>query len=306
VRLAAATAGLAAAAAACATAAAPGQACRAAFLDRVDAGEVRSVNGLAVAPDFAAYIVTDWVPGEEGSRARLMARACRDGVWSEPEPVFPGAAHSDYQPTLSADGARLYFTSTRPLEPGGEPARQNVWTATRSAAGGWAPAPVRHLASEAWDGHAVELAPGALVFASDRPGGAGLVDLYAASPTDAAAGVTPLAALNTRASDNDMAFDRASGVLVFARYDADSGDIDLYGAARAPGGWSEAVALDALNSGEWDFSPAFTPDGETFLFKRGEGPFRRIDAGAVIDAVRARVLVRAGSTDIEMDQGTTT
>jgi hypothetical protein len=42
------------------------------------------------------------------------------------------------------------------------------------------------------------------------------------------------------------------------------------------------------------------------LFKRGEGPFRRISAGPVIDAVRARVLVRAGATDTAADQGTIT
>ncbi len=278
--------------------------CRKSFLEKIDSGDVRSINGLAIAPEYSAYFTADWASGEEGRRAQIYLSRCVDGIWSDPR-VIMASPYSDYQPTLSPDGRRLYFTSTRPLYGGAEGVRQNVWMAVERY-GAWRASPIADLASSAWDGHAIEIGADRMMFASDRPGGAGMVDLYETYETNGARTLEAVASLNSAASDNDMAFFDAENVLVFARYDPQSEDIDLFASAQIDREWSAPVALRMINTSEWEASPAFSPDGADFFFKRGDGPFIRTTVDVVVDAARSSVLVRDSdepSRSLEAGQG---
>ncbi len=255
--------------------------CRDAFFALVDDGRVESVNGLAVASDYSAFYVTAWAPGEEGQRARLEAWRCRSGDWRADGPVFENTQYSDYQPVLSQDGNRLYFTSTRPLSGSGAAVRQNPWIAERNADGHWSLRPLVSLASEWWDGHTVEIGERHVLFASERPGGAGMVDLYEARLDGAE--VHNAVALNSAASDNDMTYDMHIGVLVFARYEAESGDINLFVSRRLAEEWVQPIPITELNTAEWESSPMIAPGGRQLLFKRGDGPIRR---APLIDIIR--------------------
>ncbi len=256
--------------------------CRDAFFSLVDDGHVESVNGLAIAPDYSSYYVTAWATGEGGRRARLDRWSCRSGDWAPAGSVFETSEYSDYQPVLSSDGARLYFTSTRPLAGSGPAVRQNPWMAERDSNGRWSPRPLIALASNTWDGHAVELDDGLLMFASERPGGAGMVDLY--ETTRDGADLRNVAELNSASSDNDMTYDPSTGVLVFARFESTSGDIDLFASRLGGNEWSPPVPLSELNTSIWESSPVIAPGGDQLLFKRGDGPLRRV---SLANAIRA-------------------
>ncbi len=246
--------------------------CKAAFLKLVTIGEINSVNGLAIAPDYAAIYYTSWYDKNAG----ITVRDCQAGIWSTPSRWNPTDIYQDYQPTLSADGERLYFTSTRPIE-GDAPVRQNVWSAHRN--GNWTRlTPILALVSPEWDGHAVEVAADVLLFASGRAGETRMVDIFSVDMAVAQPRIIAVDTLNTAISDNDLAYDAVSRRLVFSRYDPETSNIDLFISEQTDSGWREPVALHSLNSEEWEMSPAFTPDGEYFLYKRGDGPFRMIAA----------------------------
>lgn len=260
--------------------------CRDAFIELVAAGNVVSIDGLAIEPGWSGYWRTAWVPGQEGERARLERAECADGVWEAPAASFPGARFSDYHPSVSPDGSRLYFTSTRPPSGAGPAVRQNGWFASlplagrgespAGRAGHGAPQPLPGTFFRAWDGHPIELPDGSLLFASDRPGGRGRVDFYRLEGVDDGMPVV-VPELSSSSSDNDPAFEPGAGLLVFARHDDRSGDIDLWITRRGADGWELPAPIAAVNTREWEASPAFTPEGDLLLFRRGDGPFLAVD-----------------------------
>lgn len=249
----------------------PGEnvAIKAALLDALGAGQFESVNGLAISPDYSRVYSTRWVEGEDGRRARLVVQERNGDDFQSAEPLFPAHSYSDYQPVLGGEDL-LFFTSTRPIDGSGEAARQNVWFAVRQADGSWGDErPIRDLVSPAWDGHAVVTSPGEIIFASDRPGGKGGVDIYSARFDDLSIkGPTNVGVLNSPDSDSDMSFHASSGTLVFSRYSEADDDIDIFASTLNDGKWTAPVALDAVNTEHWELSPVITPDGCQLLFKR--------------------------------------
>jgi hypothetical protein len=214
--------------------------CEAAFYEAVDAGSVVSVNGLAIEADFSAFFVTELLDGH----ARIVTRQCMGDDFAIAVPVFPPNEFQDYQPTLSLDGERLCFTSTRPIT-GNIAVRQNVWCATRASQ--WQDAaPITALISPFWDGHAIEVEPLTLLYASERANDGQMVDIF--------------------------------------RYDPATKDIDIYLSFRTERGWSTPVKPPSLASPDWDMSPAFTPDGKYLLYKLGHEPFRRVLGSEIISS----------------------
>ena len=258
----------------------PADSCVAAFHEALAEGRIDSVNGLAIEQGFAGFFYTTFDDG----RARIVHRRCDGGRLGDARPVFSANGYSDYQPTLSLDGERLYFTSTRPIE-GDEAARQNVWSASKAK--DWQDAAaVPALVSPYWDGHAIDIGRQTILFASERPDDGQMVDIYEFDLAGEGAGPVRVSSLNSGITDNDMAFDRHSKALVFSRYDPETEDIDLYVSFLTADGWLPPVRLAQWSTPDWDMSPAFTPDGEYLLYKTGNDPFRAVPMSEVIASVR--------------------
>ncbi len=250
--------------------------CESAFVALARSGEMSSVNGLAVSPNYRSFVITEMSNGT----AILAVRHCVNGEWAESQPLYAASNFHDYQPTFSQDGERLYFTSTRPIS-GEEPARQNVWVASQEM-DYQNPEIIKELISPGWDGHAVELQPGSLLFATERNGEDRLIDIFHAKLDAGDVQLSPVPALNSTMSDNDMAFNYQLNILVFSRYDPATEDINLYYSKFANNTWLQAEQITGLSTEEWELSPAFTPDGEYFLFIRG-GVFQIIPMSELSD-----------------------
>lgn len=204
-------------------------------------------------------------PGGAGGWDLWQARL-QDGRWQDPQPLPVNSAANDFDPMFSADGRWLYFFSNRDGGFGGDDlyrvalredgfgAVENLGPGVNGPGDEWAPAPNA-------DGTR-------LLFASDRPGGAGGHDLWVAR-WDGSAFVDPqpLPGVNTARDEFDAAWLEGGASVVFARSeDAQSKPVRLWlaacdgrrYAAAAPlplsfnteGGWTLGPVVDAHAPGE--------------------------------------------------------
>ncbi len=66
----------------------------------------------------------------------IVIKRDEDGIWGEPEVASFSGRYSDYEPSMSPDGKRIYFVSNRPLEQTGEPKRDtDIWYVERTESG---------------------------------------------------------------------------------------------------------------------------------------------------------------------------
>jgi dipeptidyl aminopeptidase/acylaminoacyl peptidase len=200
-----------------------------------------------------------------------------------PEPVSFSREFTDYQPVLSPDGTRLFFTSTRPIPGTGVEARQNIWYVERVADDWGPPRIVENLATPGWDGYAVATRTGRLYFVSERDGGSGAVDIWSADPDPSGRYGDPVnvLALNSPDSDSDIFVDPDEHFMVFHRSIEATGDIQFWIAFRPASQWLPPRPLDEVNGPGWELSPTVSPDGRYFFFNR-DSVIHQVDFCALI------------------------
>jgi TolB protein len=210
---------------------------------------------LTLSPDGATAL---WFsrdrPGGAGGYDIWMSRRSVDGAWGPATPVPFNSPGRDFDPAFSPDGRAIYFCSDRPGGLGGD----DLYRVAVTADGFGQP---EHL-GPAVNSSAAEYAPmlspdGArLLFSSNRPGGAGRQDLYAARRDgDGFHPAEPLpGAVNTAADEFDATYLADGESLVFARApDLRTDRVDLYFAARAAAGYDRGLPLPpGVNSADGD------------------------------------------------------
>lgn len=226
-------------------------------------------SGGAIDPvDGSLYFVrTDRPWGERGCGTILRSEPV-GGQWAEPEPVFGGdACYSD--PFISADGARLYLTSTAHTDPARTD--DDIWVARRSGAGWQRPEPLAGVNSPHDESSPVEVADGSVYFSSTRPGGLGQGDVWRAERTSTGlATPVPLGRpINSPRGEWNLLVAADESWIIFeasGRPEGLSPSGDLYVSWRIGEGWSEPAALPAVNTTGSDLMPRLSPDGVTLLF----------------------------------------
>lgn len=206
------------------------------------------------------------------------ARTVRYAVWDAPEALHAGgeAAARETRPALSPDGRWLVF------EVGERGLNCELWIAELVDGVLRDPRPLGGVESP-YD----ECAPaflrspsGAaeLYFASDRPGGAGGLDLWRAPFTDGSASAPERlsGAVQSSADDTDPApfagtttTDGGNG-LVFAS-NRGGASFELFEAWPDDSGAWSAARIDALASDAHEREPSFTADGRTLFFASDRG-----------------------------------
>ncbi len=215
-----------------------------------------------------------------------------DDGWDRPRVAPFSGLTSDAYPAFSVDGTRLYFASDRP---GGsrDPHRRDfdLWVVERSPDGTWGTP--RHLphASSGFE----ELRPWpserGLYFTSDRPGGAGGMDLWRVDLRPEAEPL-PLDSINTPGTEVDPWVDARETRLLFASSrPGGAGGLDLYASQRRDdGSWDEPVGVDGANSPAHEDTPSLFADRLFFASRRGfadAAPERRLDAASIRRALGA-------------------
>jgi hypothetical protein len=133
--------------------------------------------------------------------------------------------------------------------------------------------------------HASITADGSVFFASYRPEGPGRADIYLAPWRDGGFGAAELLGpiVNDSLGQTDLFVspDGTRMILVVTDRPGGLGGDDLYLLAREATGWSTPVHLPApINSEEYEYGPALSPDGRWLYFtshRGGTGDIYRVE-----------------------------
>jgi hypothetical protein len=238
-----------------------------------------------------------WAVVFENETGVLMGMR-RDGdAWAELKPLpFSEARFRDICPTLSADGTKLYFTSSRPVRKGGNPDGFNMWVVDRTASGWSEPRPLAPEIGSNKDARPVFSGDGTMYFGSGREGTVDGTNIFRSrridgkfeTPQRLDAGFNTSNAMPAYISPDER-------VLLFESFRPGGlGGSDFWRSLRrSDGTWGPAANLgDPVNSKANDWFGGFSPDGKYFFFvsdRDGNNDVYWIDA-RVIDVVRTRSL----------------
>lgn len=203
--------------------------------------------------------------------ATILESHLVDGEWSQPTVAPFSGAFPDIDPWISPDGASIYFSSIRPVD-GVERDDAELFRVDRDGDGWTAPVHLAALGSSGDELGASVSDAGRIVFASDRPGGSGGWDLYAADTDgDASGDPAPLDALNSAVWEFNPAISADGTQLVFTSISRSGGSGlgDLF-LAEHDGEWTEVGPL-SVNTAADEYHSSWSADGETLYFVRRSG-----------------------------------
>ena len=202
---------------------------------------------------------------------RILHSRCEAGSWSAPNPVSFGLPLPviEADPHVTRDGKRLYFVSSRQA-----PEREDfdIWYVDKMASGEWG---VPQRLPEPVNSPGAELLPrtsrdGILYFGSDRPGGFGQGDIYAATErTDGSWNVVNVGPpVSTAANDYEAEIAADGHMLILV---SDRGDIShLYRFTKRDGDWREIGRIPA-DDDIFQVGPILSPAGDRLLFAQAAG-----------------------------------
>jgi hypothetical protein len=210
-------------------------------------------------------------------RGPVLVSRLQDDGWTMPRPAAFNTEHGEGEPIFSPDGERLYFLSMRPLAPGAEPGKENIWYARREGEGWSTPRPVDAVVNDYQHHWLVSISTsGTLYFASVHEGGYGGHDIYRSPRVNGVhrppenLGVT----INTAGSDHTPFIAPDESYIIFSStgHGTDDGMFHFFISYRGPEGkWLSPIALDDITTPvDNPLCPIVTSDGH-FLFFIGAG-----------------------------------
>jgi hypothetical protein len=217
-----------------------------------------------------------------------------EGAW-QPSMVAPFSGEfSDTEPSLSPDGLRLFFSSNRPMQAGGEPADYNIWIVERTDRGWttpWAlPEPLNGPGHQ-W--RASQSRSGTLYYSSQGLWRFSMKGDSVQLPVKLFDPQKPGSLLGGHAF---VAPDESYLLTAWVDGPGGKGGWDIYVSFRdRQGNWGPSINLgDAVNTDAGEDFPTVSPRGRDLYFFRfrqdggGEsGDIYRIDA-SVIDALKPK------------------
>jgi len=237
----------------------------------------------ALSPDgLGLYFSTDRQGGLGGSDLWVSHRPSLDAAWGEPAPLtILNSAASEFAPAFDPTGRWIFFGSERPDGCGG----RDLWIAYRAdprTDQGWRPPVNLGCGSLSWVGfddgptYFQDGKLGTLFFISDRPGGAGLRDVWMASHRDGRAFGAPVNVPELNSSTDDARpVVRRDGLEFFVTSQrpgsVPSGgapSVDIWVSTRSTTGstWSAPVNAVELNTAASEGAPALSRDARTMAF----------------------------------------
>lgn len=230
--------------------------------------------GLTFTPDGKEAYFTRF---DAEKRANHIYRTTLvDGEWQAPAPVeFSREEWRDLDPSVSPDGRRLFFVSTRP-KPGGAQNVQSpdmdIWVADREGRGWGLPRRVENVNSDAKEGSPSLSRDGTLYFFSDRDAAPNSNSIYYAKLVNGSyASPQKLPSeINSGASDTSPFISPDGKTLLFYSTRAGGyGKGDIYVSFQKRGKWTQPLNLGAgVNTQDSEYNPSTSPNGERLYFGR--------------------------------------
>jgi Tol biopolymer transport system component len=232
----------------------------------------KATHSVAVfSPDGCEVFYVPW------STLKMETMKQKNGVWTKPRTVLIASEHDAENPWFTADGIRMFFTSTRPLEAKGLKGKEkfwneNIWYVDREQDGWSEPVPLGPEVNS-MDLHwqfSIDDHNNDLFFSASSEESGGGSDIYKSVFTDGryTHPVKLSEVINTE-GDEDTPFIASDGrYLIFARKPGADTFGDLYISFRnKDGSWMDAVCLGSpINSEAHEVCPQITRDGKYFFF----------------------------------------
>lgn len=223
-------------------------------------------------PDGKEFYFTRMAPQNP---TLIMVTRMVDGTWTEPEPASfnDPAARMSFEPQVTPDGRRLYFSSDRPLDPSaapGGPPSLNIWYVEREG-DGWGgprnPGPPFNPMKAMY----ISATRSGEIYTTDLSQGMGREGIGMARPAEGAyAAIERLGAPVNAGAANLYPHVAPDGTyLVFTRREGGPGSpTALHVSFRsADGTWGDPAPVPlGMNAG----TPSVSPDGRYLFFTAGE------------------------------------
>jgi len=194
--------------------------------------------------------------------------------WAEPEVASFSGRYSDYEPSMSPDGKRIFFVSNRPLNQTGEPKKDtDIWYVERTDSG-WSEAhhTGSNINSDESEYYPSIASNGTLYFTAQLEGDSVGYGIYTAEPNDNSYDVPVRMSdsVNTRETTGHSYIAPDESYIVYSsngREDS-KGRFDLYVSFKNDNGtWTKSRNLgDMVNSLWSDDYPYVSPDGRYLFF----------------------------------------
>jgi hypothetical protein len=217
------------------------------------------------------------------------------GAWSPPVASSFASGYDEIDPFLTLDGRELYYSSFRPAPGATEPRGDaDIWKVRRVGAGWSAPSFVADVNTEHMELFPSLTLDGTIYFNSQRPGGAGAWDIYAARRRGAGfAAPAPLpGGVNTAIWEYNPSPSPGGALLAFASLDPDPAApySDAFFALRVGGGYTERVdAGPCINTLDEEYHPTLDLPRNRLVFVRrdpldpaGHGDFYEVPLTAAL------------------------
>jgi len=213
-------------------------------------------------------------------RTTILFSKNKNGVWTEPSPVWFSDEYMDGVPSITKDGRRMYFTSFRPVHQDSLPKNRNIWVSERINDSWSEPMLVGGGISSGYEGMQVSVSDdGALFFNSARNDDPGKLESYHVycSEWDNGRHIHPVLLeypIKSEYGEYDPCIAPDKSYLIFAAIRPDGfGDADLYISFRTQeNSWTMPVNLGKnINTENREFSPSVSPDGKFLFFVRDFG-----------------------------------
>ncbi len=192
-------------------------------------------------------------------------------TWQKPEIVSFSGNYNDGSPALSPDGAKLFFSSNRPISGKGLNSSHDIWVVNRTDNGWSDPTHLKSVNSPGYDFSPSVDSYGNLYFCSRREGGYGDLDVYV-SYNNKGAYTAPIlldTSINSKYQEGNVGVS-PDGNLLFVMVQHKPGDFgydDIHYSIKKKGTWLPLKNLgEVVNTYTYDFSPKVSPDGNTLYF----------------------------------------
>ena len=227
----------------------------------------------AFSPDGKMFCFT--VTNSNFSSQKLFTCEYAGNRWTKPDTAVFSKVFNNLEPFFSFDGRRLYFSSDRDKQT--KQNRRDFFYVNKLDKGWSEPVKLDTPMNSGYTEFSFRQSKnGTIYFASNRPGGHGMVDIYFIKPEhgkyEKPDNMGSVINLNGGYSADPCIAPDESYIIFPSARTAGANNSDLFISVRENGTWSEPVGLGNLvNTNANEYGPFLSPDGKYLFFIRHDG-----------------------------------